>query len=350
MAAFRTVLFAFASAGASIIKSSSWECSELNSTVMAGGDSNWTQLNCTATLKLGSDSAEELAEKKGPIVINVVSVDLRDGSRARIEPAASPNGTLSFLSDIGSLDSSRVAGVNGGYYYRMDDTGFKDGVCKGKTRADAEMPATASHPNRGLGDASLVSNGILLSSNCDCRGYNMPAVLTVNGTRSRIDLVGKGGAPPAGLELDSVAGGPLILKGGRAIGPDLKDENAGHFFEHAGNAGMGLSRPLPSTAGTLLTSQSGRPSTAWMVTFDGYDGCPFTDTTCGTTAFVMAAFFRDYLGAWDAMSMDQGGSTGMYVKGQGSRGGAPGMVNRAHKEPDSAPRTIFSGVFVSTKV
>ena len=63
----------------------------------------------------------------------------------------------------------------------------------------------------------------------------------------------------------------------------------------------------------------------------------------------MAAFFRDYLGAWDAMSMDQGGSTGMFVKGQGSRGGAPGMVTRAHKDPDASPRTIFSGLFVSTK-
>ena len=45
----------------------------------------------------------------------------------------------------------------------------------------------------------------------------------------------------------------------------------------------------------------------YLVTFDGADSCVFFDPTCGTNAFTMAYFMRDYLRVHTAMGMDQGG-------------------------------------------
>ena len=42
---------------------------------------------------------------------------------------------------------------------------------------------------------------------------------------------------------------------------------------------------------------------AYLVTFDGYDSCVDSDPSCGTNAYVMAYFMRDYVGASSAMGM-----------------------------------------------
>ncbi len=73
------------------------------------------------------------------------------------------------------------------------------------------------------------------------------------------------------------------------VGVPPGDDNIGNILEHSANTGFGLSSN----------------GTGFLVTFDGSDGCSFLDPTCGTNAFTMGYFFRDYLGAVTALGMDQ---------------------------------------------
>ena len=47
--------------------------------------------------------------------------------------------------------------------------------------------------NRGVGDGALVTDGVLKSSNCDCRGYSRPAVLSLAGPGSTVSVLDRGG-------------------------------------------------------------------------------------------------------------------------------------------------------------
>jgi hypothetical protein len=109
-----------------------------------------------------------------------------------------------------------------------------DDVCIGKTRADAERPANASCANCGVGDAVSVSAGVLKSHNCDCHGFSRPAVFTVNGTSSRIDVLHRGDPAPAGTALDSIGAGPNLVSinvttGEPYINIPSDDDNIGAF-------------------------------------------------------------------------------------------------------------------------
>jgi hypothetical protein len=183
---------------------------------------------------------------------------------------------------------------------------------------------SADHPNYGVGDGSMVVDGQLLSNNCNCSGFSRPAILTLDGTKSHIDVLHRGDHPPAGLSLDSISAGPnLVSTGAQGTIIDIPkdDDNIGNILEHAAN-----------------TMVAFRDNMAFMVTFDGYDGCSFFDPTCGTNAFSMAYFARDYLKATSAMGCDQGGSTTMFVKGQGTNG----IVSKS----GGGPRPVFNGLFV----
>jgi hypothetical protein len=86
-------------------------------------------------------------------------------------------GLISPLSDPRFLSRSQgegrgwLAGINGGYFFRLDVSTFKDNVCRGKSRDEALQPPSLASPNAGVGDALLIRDGKLLASNCDCRGF-----------------------------------------------------------------------------------------------------------------------------------------------------------------------------------
>lgn len=149
----------------------------------------------------------------GPVVVNVVTADLsRPG--LRLVPVTAPASASLATLDVMAQDDGRkglLAGINGGYFWRVDDATFLDSVCQGKTLADAKMPASPASLDAGVGDAVTVAGGVYLSSNCNLTGFNRPAVLTINGTATRVDLLGRGAPPPAGLALDALGAGPYLL-------------------------------------------------------------------------------------------------------------------------------------------
>lgn len=303
-----------------------WSCVSTRPAMPVNVGVVWQRLNCSTT-----GAGVPVYGPAGPVIVNIVSADLSTPG-LRLLPLAAPSALqLAPINVTAAADGRNLlAGINGGYFYRVDLDKFFDGVCIGKNLTDAQQPATAQNPNLGIGDGSTVLNGTLLSSNCNCLGFNRPAVVSINGTSTRIDLLdGTGLPPPYGLSLDSLSAGPFLLStnaSGTFIAIPSDDENILNILEHAANTGFGLNE---------------RNSTAYFVTFDGYDGCPTSNPTCGTNAFTMAYFFRDYLGVTTAMGMDQGGSTTMWVKAAGivsstgSTNGGPG-----------AARPVYNGLFL----
>jgi hypothetical protein len=302
-----------------------WSCATLASAPVAGapaGSATWSRLRCSSpSVPLGTGTSAAL----GPLIVNVVAATL--SASLRLVPALAPAMSahnLAPLDAIAALDGRKlVAGINGGYFFRLDEANFFDGVCIGKTAAVAEEPVAAATPNTGIADGGIVSRGALVGSNCDCLGFNLPVWLTMNGSASDIAVTGRASAPPAGLALDALAAGPNLVStnaSGTFVDVRSGDENFANVFEWSANTGMGFAP---------------NGSTAFLATFDGYDGCPQANTSCGTNAFTMAAFFKDFLKVSKAMAMDQGGSTTMFVKGQG-------VVSN----PGAGVRAVFSGLFL----
>ena len=260
--------------------------------------------------------------KAGPLNISVLSVDLTLPT-LRLAPIA--DSSLKPVDvQAASYPSRRlIAGINGGYFWRTDASSFIDGVCQGKSRADALQPASLGTPNTGVGDNAVVASGALLSSNCDCAGNSRPAVLTINASHSRIDVLHRGDPPLFGLAYDAIGSGPNLVStnasGATYVDIPKDDDDIGNILEHSANTAVGLYAN----------------GTAILVTVDGYDGCPLLNPTCGVNAFSLAYLMKDALGVQTAMGMDQGGSTTMWVKGLG-----------VISNPGRGTRNIFSALMV----
>jgi len=252
----------------------SWSCDPLANASLAPG-ATWSKWLCS------SPAIPEWGAA-GPVVVNLVTADLSQPSLQLVPATASvASGSLQTLDAIVAADGRPiVAGINAGYFYRLDVATFFDGVCIGKNAADARQNVSAAEPNYGVGDGAIVSRGALLGSNCDCLGFNLPVFLTINGTASRIDMLGRAAAPPAGLALDSLAAGPNLVASngsGAYIAVPSNDENFLNILEHSANTAFGL-------------SLDGR--TGYFVTTDGYDSCPPTNSSCGTNAYTLAYFMK----------------------------------------------------------
>ena len=259
--------------------------------------------------------------KAGPLNVSVLSADLTLPT-LRLSPIA--DAALKPVDEQAASYPSRtfLGGINGGYFWRTDSSSFIDGVCLGKSRADAQQPPSLATPNTGVGDNAVVANGTLLSSNCDCAGNSRPAVLTINASHSRIDVLHRGDPPLFGLAFDAIGSGPNLVStnaSGTFLDIPSDDDNFSNILEHSANTAVGLYAN----------------GTAILVTTDGYDGCPLLNPTCGTNAFTLGYLMKDYFGVQSAMGMDQGGSTTMFVKGLG-------VVTN----PGRGTRNIFSALMV----
>lgn len=196
-----------------------------------------------------NSSAIPIFGKAGPLNVSVLSVDLSLPS-LRLLPIT--NSSLAGIDQMAASRPSLLGGVNGGYFWRIDVRTFTDGVCLGKSRANALSPPSSATPNTGVGDGSIVASGALLSSNCDCIGFSRPAILTLNGTASRIDVLHRGDQPPAGLALDSLSAGPNLVSSnasGSYIDIPSDDDNIGACAKCCGPA-----TPPSACAAPLLLS------------------------------------------------------------------------------------------------
>lgn len=327
-----------------------WGCTPLptrGSAELAGGAVRWTRQRCTMTSTPPWFTMQPYRQPPTglptnmpwnaslwlvqDVTLNVIYANLSAPGVRAFPAVANPDAGTAPLPDIaryanGNTTPGLLAGVNGGYFFRVDLSHFEDDVCIGKTRSDAEQPPSSAHPSDGVGDTLVKVNGRYLSRNCDNRGFSRPAalVLGAGGNGTRIDVLRRGqDLTGSAASANVIAASPNLVTAGRVdIPPD--DDNTGNIEEHAANTAVGLREN-----GTTLV----------MATVDGIDGCPMANATCGVNAVQLAFLMKDALRVDDAMQMDQGGSTTMWVHGEPNDGVV--SVN------EWKPRRVFSGLFVA---
>lgn len=304
---------------------SQWSCSTISNTSLAI-NVFWTQHNCTGTITSPSKS------RVGPIIVNIVHSLLSNSSSSpKLRPtvARTPLG-LAKLHELAATASTPnfkpLAGVNGGFFFEVNDKNFFDDVCFGKLRKDALENVSDSNPNFGIGDSLTILDGVYASNNCNKFGNSQPVAAVLDFPPRFVQLQ-RAGKLPAGVQW-AIGAGPNLVSYNASTGTsfiDIEGDNI-NILEHASNTGLAL-----------------RGSEFLLVEFDGEDGCTEYKPTCGINSHQFAAFMLDELRVDTAMELDQGGSTAMWIAGQpGSVAGEPGIVSN----PGHSERQLFNGLFV----
>ena len=200
-----------------------WQCTNSTSIDIGRvrGSAVWMQTTCQG-------KAQGIPFTVGPLKFNIIDIDLSSND-VRLAPlvATANSSYLQTLNDIARQNPHTIAGVNGGYFWRLDSSSFKDMVCRGKTRADAgrstSSDCTGSTTNFGVSDSLVKINGSISGCNCDLPGYSVPAVYIINGTSSRIEKMVRGGRVGENV-LNAIAAGPNLVTNGK-IDIDPKDDN-----------------------------------------------------------------------------------------------------------------------------
>jgi hypothetical protein len=285
-----------------------WNCSVVDHFVPGRGVA-YQALNCTGAPAPGSS----MTWRVGPTVFHLVLANLSAVQVTAV--TADPTAQLQIVPDM--MPPGALAGINGGYFWEVLNQRFFDNVCIGKLREEAEQPCSEQHPNRGRGDTLVRIKGQLMSTNCDLLGFSHPVAFVMNGTASYLVPLRRGQQ----LDVpDALANSPLLVLGGRYAIP--VDDLGLNRWSHSANAAVAL-RGQEAEAELILVASDGR------------DSCPRSDPSCGIDAEPMAYFMLDVVQAEQAVELDQGGSTTLWVKGLG-------IVNNNR----NSPRKVFSGIAV----
>jgi exopolysaccharide biosynthesis protein len=256
------------------------------------------------------------------------------------------------MPDMAKQNSNFIAGVNGGYFWRVDiDDFWRDNVCRGKTRKEAEQPASSENVNFGISDGTIKIDDVVYGNNCNCTGYSRPAVLVLDSAVSNIQVLHRGenvdntvhnaiGAGPNLVSLDLNTGIPYV---------DVpKDDDNVNKVVYEATTAVGLQQDVidDGTSGKKTVAKS-----LIMVTSDGSDSCLPFETYCGIFSPDLGSLMKDIFNCTQAMSMDQGGSTTMWIAGENP--GRDGIVSCSdNKEPceNQGSRALANGLFIEALI
>lgn len=303
-----------------------WRCNEVQKqTLTESGSVTWSTFKCT-----------NKADEEPSLGVNLIEVDsmARD---VRVVPGVSTDDATKPLKPLNEMaHDNQIAGINGGYFWRTDIDGhWVDDVCRGKIRKEAEMPPMPGQANWGINDGLVIIDGKLVGSNCDKKGYSRPAILVIDGANSHVEVKHRGeGADNQVHVKNAISAGPNLVSYNATTGSSFvdipSDDDNINILEHAANTGVGV-RYFPDTPGKV--------STFVMVTTDGTE-CGAKNDACGLTSRGLASLMLNEFGVHEAMSMDQGGSTTMFVRGQPNNG----IVSKANS--GGGARNVANGLFV----
>lgn len=100
---------------------------------------------------------------------------------------------MQTVPQIAALNPNFIAGVNGGYFWRVDvSSTWIDDVCWFKSREEALAPVSKDNVNNGIGDGLIKIDGVVYSNNCNCTGFSRPAVMSFEGENSNVQVLHKG--------------------------------------------------------------------------------------------------------------------------------------------------------------
>ncbi len=169
----------------------------------------------------------------------------------------------------------------------------------------------------------------------DCKGFSRPAILSINGIDTTIDVVQRAGKVSDSIP-NAIGAGPKLVSYNSTTGESYldipSDDDNINILEHAANTAVGV------TASNMMI----------LVTTDGSDECGPKEISRGRNSKDLASLMKDHFQASIAMSMDQGGSTTMWVKG--ANPDRDGVVSRSHNTKpveEDGPRSVANGLFLT---
>lgn len=307
-----------------------WRCIELQTKQIHAGVI-WVTQNCTS-----SDTEPPL------LTVNTISVDLTRTDLHIVPASADPVAQLQTLPDIAaSVNPNFIAGLNGGYFWRVDTSGhWRDNVCKGKTREEAEQPVSNENVNFGIGDGVIKVNGKIYSNNCDCYGYSRPAVIALDGQNSYIEVLNRGDQVSDNVQ-NALGAGPNLVSYNTTTSTSYTDipsddDNINRFVYEA-----------TASVGFKIDKTTGLRTSLIMIETDGSDSCKPNESYCGIFANDLAKLLQEAFQIDQAMSMDQGGSTTMWIKGENpSKNGVISRADNTEPAEDEGARNIANGLFI----
>jgi len=275
--------------------------------------------------------------------VNTITVDLTRSDLRVVPAAADATAQLQKLPDIAaSANPNFIAGINGGYFWRVDIEDFwRDNVCKGKTRSEAETPADyATNPNFGIGDGLIKVDGKVYSNNCNCFGYSRPAVIKLDGQKTDIEVLHRGETVDDSVQ-NALGAGPNLLSYNSTteeayVDIPSDDDNINRVVYEA-----------TASVGFNIDPKSGLVTSLVMVETDGSDDCLPNQDWCGIFAKDLASLLKEAFGLEKARSMDQGGSTTMWIKGENpSKNGVISRATNTEPAENEGARNIANGLFI----
>jgi hypothetical protein len=273
--------------------SSTWFCIDISSKSLREGVV-WNTKNCTMDSSLPP-----------LLTVNSIHTDLTRSDVRVVSAIADPVIKLQSLPDMSKQNENFIAGINGGYFWRVDIDGiWVDNVCRGKTRAEAEQPASDENVNYGIGDGTVKIDGHSFSNNCNCSGYSRPAVIKLEGVDSYIDVLHRGEQVDKSVN-NAIAAGPNLLSYDFSTQesyvdiPDDDDNINRLVYEASSSIGLVLDK-------SSKDSKTSKALSLVMVATDGSDSCLPKDTDCGVIAPNLATLLKEVYSLDVAMSLDQG--------------------------------------------
>ena len=170
-------------------------------------------------------------------------------------------------------------------------------------------------------------------------------MLKIDGTASDIDVLYRGETVDDSV-MHAIGAGPNLLSYDISTGtsyvdiPD-DDDNINRFvYEATAAVGLVLDKKDDSSGKQPLAREM------VLITTDGSDACMPNEPYCGLVAPSLASLMQEVFNCGLAMSMDQGGSTTMWIGGENPE--RNGVVSKSdNKEPDGGgTRSIANGLFI----
>lgn len=251
------------------------------------------------------------------MTFNIVRADLTKGSLALVPAVASSSPPLQPLTSIASDHPRTLAAINGGYFWRVDDSTFVDNVCWTKTKEQALLPPGPEHRSCGVGDSAVVINSTIIATNCEDPGYARPAALVCDGAKSSVVVMHRGELLPPGTSY-AIAAGPNLVSSSDSsanssfIDIPLDDFNV-NIWEHASNTAGACARAQLCAAidkwTVGLVGQAGDANSVVFAVADGHDGVRACPPSAPSTISRMAVPF-------EGLDLrDNGTSNGLFYEG-----------------------------------
>jgi hypothetical protein len=188
---------------------------------------------------------------------------------------------------MAALNPNFIVGINGGYFWRVDITKFwVDDVCWFKSREEALSPVSAEHVNNGVGDGLIKIDGVVYSNNCNCTGFSRPAILSIDGADTTIEVKHRGETVAAD-KLNAIGAGPNLVSYNATsktsyVDIPADDDNI-NIIEYAANTAVAVK----------FDTETGKATHILLVTTDGSDECGPSQPTCGINMYSLGGLLKD---------------------------------------------------------